>query len=621
MRILHVVRQFSPGIGGLEDYVFNLSKQQCRTGHDVKIITLDRLFTDRNHRLPARESNGACDIVRIGYSGSRRYPLAPAVLSHFRDCDVIHIHGIDFFFDFAAWTRFLHRRPMVASTHGGFFHTPYLARAKKMFFNTITRTSARAYGAILASSIADQKLFEAIAPRRVCLIENGVDTSKFADTGSREFSKHMVTVGRFASHKRLDRALALLAALRRTDPGWTLTIIGTPADLDCDQLYQDAKALDLIRSVTIVQKPSDQEIAEIFGTASFFISASDYEGFGIAAVEGLSAGLIPVLNDIPAFCALRDRSGIGIVADFAKPDEVATRLLAAVPELTAGYQALRAAAQIAASGYAWPAVARDIQSVYEQVLGTHQRPIFGVPVSVATRRAAIAELDSSADAGKTTRVAFLNAHGANIARKDKRFFSCLRKCTVLNDGVGLDIASMWLYGSRFPENLNGTDFTINYLAQTRHSYRIFLLGARRRVVIQAAVRLAARVGRHRIVGYHDGYFDAGTFSDTAAEIRRSGADLLLVALGNPKQELLIAEYLEETGCKIAFGVGALFDFVSGSIPRAPLWLRKCGLEWLFRLMLEPRRLWKRYVVGNIQFLAGVLSRNATTGAFGRMPVK
>lgn len=621
MRILHVVRQFKPGIGGLEDYVFNLSRQQSRAGNAVKIVTLNRLFTDGKHRLPTRQSIDACDIVRIGYSGSRRYPLAPAVLAHFRDCDIIHIHGIDFFFDFAAWTRFLHLRPMVASTHGVFFHTPYLARTKKLFFNSMTRTSARAYGAILASSVADQKLFEAIAPRRVCLIENGIDTDKFAGSGSRAFRKHMVTVGRFASHKRLDRTLALLAALRQTDPDWTLTIIGTPADVGCDQLHQAAKALGLTHSVTVVQEAPDREIAEIFGTASFYVSASDYEGFGIAAVEGLSAGLIPVLNDIPAFRALRDRCGIGIVADFAKPGDVAASMLAAAPEFAAGYQALQAAAQTAASGYAWPTVARNVQSVYEQVLGTRQRPIFGIPVSVATRRAAIAELDSSADAGKTTRVAFLNAHGANIARKDKHYFSCLRKCTVLNDGVGLDIASMWLYGSRFPENLNGTDFTINYLTRTRRSYRIFLLGARRRVVIQAAVRLAARVGRHRIVGYHDGYFDTDTFAGLAAEIRRSGADLLLVALGNPKQELLIAEHLEETGCKVAFGVGALFDFVSGTIPRAPLWLRKCRMEWLFRLMLEPRRLWKRYIVGNMLFLAGVLSRNAATGPFGRMPVK
>ncbi len=619
MRILHVVRQFKPGIGGLEDYVFNLSRLQSLAGHDVKIVTLNRLFTDRRHRLPEHDSIGGCKIVRVGYFGSRRYPLAPAALRHFRDCDIIHVHGIDFFFDAAAWTHLFHLHPMVVSTHGAFFHTPYLARAKKLFFNTVTRMSARAYSAVLASSVADRELFDKIAPQRVRLVENGIDIEKFADSASPTFRKHMVSVGRFASNKRLDRVLALLQALRRADPGWTLTIIGTPSDVSRNRLHQWVTALNLSNYVKICEEPTDSEIAEIFSTASFFVSASEYEGFGIAAVEGLSAGLIPLLNDIPAFRRLHDRFAIGILADFNNPDAVAARILADAPKLADSYRSLRTSAQAAAASYAWPTVARDVQLIYEQVLGTHQRPIFGIPVSVATRRAAISELDSSADAGKATRVAFLNAHGANIARKDRRFFSSLRKCTVLNDGIGLDIASKWLYGSRFPDNLNGTDFIIDYLAQTRRSYRIFLLGARRPVVIQAAVRLAARIGRHQIVGYHDGYFCKAALSDIAAEIQRSGADLLLVALGNPRQELLIAEHLEETGCKVAFGVGALFDFISGSSPRAPLWLRKCHLEWMFRLMLEPRRLWRRYVFGNVLFLAGVLSDKATTGPFYKTP--
>ena len=616
MRILHVVRQYKPGIGGLEDYVANLSKLQSEAGHRVRIVTLDRLFTDNHNRLPAHDSIAGCDVVRIGYSGSHRYPLAPGILRHLSDCDIAHVHGVDFFFDAAACTHLFNRHPMVASTHGGFFHTPHLARTKKLFFNTVTRMSVRAYSAVLASSVGDQQLFEAIAGDRVHLIENGVDTVKFAGSASPVFKKSLVTVGRFSSNKRLDRALALLEALRRVDQDWTLTIIGTPADVSCDRLHQWVEARHLTTFVKIVQKPTDHDIANLLGAASFFVSASEYEGFGIAAVEGLSAGLIPVLNDIPAFRRLHDRCGIGLVGDFAKPDLVAERLLAAIPHLAARYQALRVAAQTTAAEYAWPAVAERIQSIYEQVLGMHQRPIFGVPVAVSTRRAAIAKLDSNADAGKTTRVAFLNAHGANIARKDQRFFSSLRKCIVLNDGIGVDIASLWLYGHRFPENLNGTDFTIDYLAQTRRSYRIFLLGARPRVVAQAAVRLAARVGRHRIVGYHDGYFGVDDLAKIAADIRQSGADMLLVALGNPKQEVLIAEHLEETGCQVAFGVGALFDFVSGTVPRAPAWLRTCRLEWLFRLMLEPRRLWRRYFLGNVTFLAGVMGRHATTGTFG-----
>ncbi len=226
---------------------------------------------------------------------------------------------------------------------------------------------------------------------------------------------------------------------------------------------------------------------------------------------------------------------------------------------------------------------------------------------VATTGDAIKRLDAEVDAGHTTKVAFLNAHSANIACADPKFSDVLNESLVLNDGIGVDIASYWLYGRRFPENLNGTDFTIEYLRRTHRAYRIYLLGARRRIVTQAAIRLAAKFGRHRIVGYHDGYFEPSNTPKIVADIRKSRADLLLVAFGNPKQELWIAENLEKTGCRLGFGVGALFDFTSGATPRAPQWMRQCHSEWIYRLMREPKRLWQRYLVGNASFLYRVVT--------------
>jgi len=124
MRITHVVRQFHPAIGGMENVVENLASAQRAKGHQVRIVTLDRVFNAaKPHRLPAHEWFNGFEIVRVPYFGSKRYPIALSALRHVRDADIVHVHGVDFFLDYLAWTAPFHRRKLVVSTHGGFFHT------------------------------------------------------------------------------------------------------------------------------------------------------------------------------------------------------------------------------------------------------------------------------------------------------------------------------------------------------------------------------------------------------------------------------------------------------------------------------------------------------------------
>jgi alpha-1,3-mannosyltransferase len=176
---------------------------------------------------------------------------------------------------------------------------------------------------------------------------------------------------------------------------------------------------------------------------------------------------------------------------------------------------------------------------------------------------------------------------------------------VLNDGIGVDIASRLLYGSAFPENLNGTDFGPSYLRATRHRYRLFLLGAKPGTAERAARRLGEICPQHAIVGCHHGHFDHDQVAELIKRIRRSKADVLLVAMGNPKQELFIQKHLEATGCTLGIGVGALFDFLAGNVSRAKPWMQRWRLEWLYRLAQEPRRLAQRYLVGIPVFLLRV----------------
>jgi alpha-1,3-mannosyltransferase len=609
MHIVHVVRQFYPAVGGFESVVYELAATQVASGHVVRVVTLDRLFkTDAPGKLPARQVVGGIEIIRIPFFGSTRYPIAVSVLNHIRDADLVHVHAIDFFFDFLAWTKPLHGKKLVVSTHGGFFHTSFAARLKRLYFSTVTRGSMVWYDGVAAVSLTDQTQFGRIRRRGLVCIENGVNTSKFLDASSRRPVKSMIWIGRFSQNKRLDRLILFFAALLRLDPEWTLTIAGQPWDLGLQQLKDLAGDAGVQNALVVIESPEDAEIRRLIGNCSVIVSSSGYEGFGIAAVEGMSAGLFPLLSDIAPFERLVASGGVGLNVNFVDADAAAAAFLEQRREIADDYAAVREQSIAAASRYAWENVSRLYQSLYVDVLGARCRTILDVPVFVGTQTEAVDKVDAQYDARKSTIVAFANANALNVAAVDDRFRSVLKRCLVINDGIGIDAASRILFGSRFPQNLNGTDFVPNYLRNTKNSYRIFFLGSSSGVAERAASRLMAICGRHQIAGCQNGYSRAGDTAAILAMIRASQADIVLVAMGNPAQEMWLAEHLEATGCRLGFGVGALFDFLSGDVSRAPLWVRSARLEWCYRLLREPGRLWRRYLLGNPVFLMRVFGQ-------------
>jgi N-acetylglucosaminyldiphosphoundecaprenol N-acetyl-beta-D-mannosaminyltransferase len=158
-------------------------------------------------------------------------------------------------------------------------------------------------------------------------------------------------------------------------------------------------------------------------------------------------------------------------------------------------------------------------------------------------------------------------------------------------------------GHRLPERVTGIDLMNELLALAdRRGYRVFLLGARPAVIADTAARIASRFPGLELVGYRDGYFSADEEDDVVDEIRLADADLLFVALETPAKELFLARNRERLGVSFAMGVGGAFDVLAGRRRRAPRVLQRAGLEWLYRLLQDPRHLAKRYAVGNTKFV-------------------
>jgi exopolysaccharide biosynthesis WecB/TagA/CpsF family protein len=239
------------------------------------------------------------------------------------------------------------------------------------------------------------------------------------------------------------------------------------------------------------------------------------------------------------------------------------------------------------------------------------RDVLGTKVLSLGRAEAIALLKDVVREKRFTRLAFLNAHNANIACTVPDFARALDHFLVLPDGIGVDIASRMLYGDAFAENLNGTDFVPDLLRAFEIPITVALVGSRTEHGSLARDKLEAIAPVLRFVFINDGYFDATREDIILDELRAIKPDILLVAMGVPRQEFWIAENVTAQHCTLAIGVGALFDFLSGQVPRAPLWMRRLRIEWIHRLVLEPGRMWRRYVLGNPLFLFRVLRQKVT----------
>ena len=174
-------------------------------------------------------------------------------------------------------------------------------------------------------------------------------------------------------------------------------------------------------AVDVVASPSDQAVKTLMGTSSFVASSSEYEGFGVAAVEGMSAGLIPLLSEIPPFRRLIARTGLGITIDYSSPDAAARLLLERLPEIASSYAERRAACMQATKAYDWPGVCQEYSKFYDAVTGATVRTILDVPVQVQTFDAAVEDIDARYAKREPVAIAFANAHTLNVAAESVEF--------------------------------------------------------------------------------------------------------------------------------------------------------------------------------------------------------
>lgn len=233
--------------------------------------------------------------------------------------------------------------------------------------------------------------------------------------------------------------------------------------------------------------------------------------------------------------------------------------------------------------------------------------LLGVTLTNITMKDAVDRIINSVDRiptlGGATKFAFVNADCVNKYHEDSVYKQTLNQFdTVFADGIGVRIAARW-QNIAIKENVNGTDmlpFLCKKLSAKNKS--IYLLGASETVVSKVAAKLNNEYPQLTVAGFKHGFIDQTKPQEILNDINQSGADLLLVAMGAPRQELWIADNTDQLKLNAVMGVGGLFDFYSGQVSRAPIWLRELSLEWVWRLGVQPIDKAKRYLFGNPLFL-------------------
>ena len=235
------------------------------------------------------------------------------------------------------------------------------------------------------------------------------------------------------------------------------------------------------------------------------------------------------------------------------------------------------------------------------------REILGLRFWDAELELAAQFLVEAAVTDERLQVYFVNAHCINVAARDASYAQLLKNAPFLfADGAGMALAAR-IAGVGLANNVNGTDlFPRLCAAAAAAAVPLAFLGAREGVARRCATLMEREYPGLRVVWVEDGYLSSDAEDVKLAELNTSGARLLLVAKGVPAQERWIAAHAARLTVPVILGVGALFDFYSGTVPRAPPLVRKLRMEWAYRLLQEPRRLFRRYVLGNPEFIARAL---------------
>ena len=363
-KILQITPVYAPSIGGVEDVVRSLARELNSSGWKCDVADVRASYSS----LEYGKTDLGC-TYRVPLYGHRLVGLAPALRSLIAEYDLIHVHDPQLAalsLNVLLWSG---KKPKVLSTHGGFFHTSKYSRLKLLHANLTAPRIANAYNEILASSESDFVRFSLMSTR-VEHVSNGVNVERFGDVKPVSAPDYLSWIywGRFSTNKRLDCVIRYASFARSQGYPVKLRICGSDFDgieSSLKTLIEDCK---LSEHVDIVPTPTDQQLLALVQESTVFITASEFEGFGLSVVEAMAAGLPVICRDIEPLNSFikSDLQGVALLFDESPADFA--RLTKFISSPLAAYREGSTLNRSAATEYSWKSAVDGFVNVYERLL-------------------------------------------------------------------------------------------------------------------------------------------------------------------------------------------------------------------------------------------------------------
>jgi N-acetylglucosaminyldiphosphoundecaprenol N-acetyl-beta-D-mannosaminyltransferase len=239
----------------------------------------------------------------------------------------------------------------------------------------------------------------------------------------------------------------------------------------------------------------------------------------------------------------------------------------------------------------------------------------GIPVDALTMNETIDRVNETIEENKRINHVVINAGKVVLMQKDKALYNSVVSCDIINaDGQSIVWAAR-LLGKKLPERVAGADLMQELMELSyKKKYKCFFFGAKEEVVRKVVDIYSQKYGPEIIAGYRNGYYTKSEEPLIARQIADSGTQLLFVAITSPKKENFLFEYKDVLkNVSFTMGVGGTFDVIAGVTRRAPKWVQNLGMEWFYRFLQEPKRMWRRYLVGNSKFIWLVIKEKFKRG--------
>lgn len=227
---------------------------------------------------------------------------------------------------------------------------------------------------------------------------------------------------------------------------------------------------------------------------------------------------------------------------------------------------------------------------------------FGVNLDLISIDETLSKVSKFIDTKQYVQHVVVNVAKLVYAQKDKNLRDIINSCPLINvDGAGIILGAKFL-GIKIPERVTGIDLMQKLIEySTLKGYRVYFFGAEEGIVSKVVDIYKKKYPDLIIAGYRNGYYSEDEEEDIVLDIKKSKADILFVAMGSPKKEIFLSKYSEKMKVPFTMGVGGSFDVIAGKVKRAPKWMQVLDSEWIFRLIQEPKRMWKRYAITNSMF--------------------